>query len=79
VIVKVGIEGDTRTQITKGLNEGDKVVTSAQFLIDSESNIDAELARMELPKGSSAIGVSSDVMNMKGINVKGKDLKGADK
>jgi membrane fusion protein, copper/silver efflux system len=47
VLVKSGIEAGKNIQILEGLNEGDKVVTSAQFLIDSESNIDAELARME--------------------------------
>jgi Cu(I)/Ag(I) efflux system membrane fusion protein len=53
VLVEVGFEGldessnIPRIQILKGLKEGDRVVTSAQFLIDSESNIDAELARME--------------------------------
>ncbi len=52
VLVKVGYEGlddETdmpKTQILDGLKEGDRVVTSAQFLIDSESNIDAELERM---------------------------------
>lgn len=34
-------------QILSGLSEGDRVVSSAQFLIDSESNIDAELERMK--------------------------------
>lgn len=34
-------------QILSGLSEGDRVVSSAQFLIDSESNIDAELERMQ--------------------------------
>ncbi len=33
--------------VRTGLRRGDKVVTSAQFLIDSESNIEAELARMD--------------------------------
>ncbi|MFD2231795.1 efflux RND transporter periplasmic adaptor subunit [Alkalimarinus sediminis] len=47
VLVEAGIEAGKRVQIIKGLNEGDNVVTSAQFLIDSESNIDAEIARME--------------------------------
>ncbi|UZE95320.1 efflux RND transporter periplasmic adaptor subunit [Alkalimarinus alittae] len=47
VLVDVGIESNGRVQIMKGLSEGDIVVTSAQFLIDSESNIDAEIARME--------------------------------
>ena len=36
-----------RVQIIDGLKEGDLVVTSAQFLIDSESNVDADLLRME--------------------------------
>ena len=47
VIVKVGIESGDSLQILEGLEKGDEVVTSAQFLIDSESNIDAEIARME--------------------------------
>lgn len=46
VLVRVGMEAGKNVQILEGLNEGDKVVTSAQFLIDSESNIDAEIARM---------------------------------
>lgn len=61
VMVVAGLEGERRRdteagqvierriQILKGLNEGESVVTAAQFLIDSESNIDAELLRMEAP------------------------------
>ncbi len=45
--VRTGQEAGRRVQILAGLATGDKVVTSAQFLIDSESNIDAEFARME--------------------------------
>lgn len=51
VIVKAGIEVGGRIQILEGLAAGDRVVTSAQFLIDSESNIDAELARMSAREG----------------------------
>ena len=53
VLVQVGLEGEgndnsqDKVQILKGLAEGDLVVTSSQFLIDSESNIDAEMLRME--------------------------------
>ncbi len=57
VLVEAGLEGEVeaeggnevekRIQILSGLSEGDLVVTSAQFLIDSESNIEAELQRME--------------------------------
>ncbi|MBU2677784.1 MAG: efflux RND transporter periplasmic adaptor subunit [Gammaproteobacteria bacterium] len=44
--VKIGIEAGDRVEIRSGLAEGDRVVTSGQFLIDSESNIDSALARM---------------------------------
>ena len=43
-------------EIVKGLNEGDTVVTSGQFLIDSEASVRASFARMEstAPMQSSA-------------------------
>ena len=45
--VLVGIESGDRVAIRRGLEAGDEVVTSAQFLIDSESNIESALQRME--------------------------------
>jgi Cu(I)/Ag(I) efflux system membrane fusion protein len=45
--VLVGIESGDRIAIRRGLSAGDRVVTSAQFLIDSESNIDSALGRMD--------------------------------
>ena len=45
--VSVGIESADRVAILDGLSAGDRVVTSGQFLIDSESNIDSALGRME--------------------------------
>jgi Cu(I)/Ag(I) efflux system membrane fusion protein len=51
VLVEAGIESGDRIEIIKGLSEGDKVVTSAQFMIDSESNLDADMLRMEDPAG----------------------------
>jgi len=45
--VLIGIESGDRVAIRRGLEAGEPVVTSAQFLIDSESNIDAALQRME--------------------------------
>ncbi len=45
--VQVGIESGDRVAIPSGLSAGDRVVTSAQFLIDSESNIDTALKRMD--------------------------------
>ncbi len=44
--VELGIESGDRVAINRGVAVGDRVVTSGQFLIDSESNIDAALSRM---------------------------------
>jgi len=45
--VDVGIESGDRVEIRQGVEAGDLIVTSGQFLIDSESNIDVALSRME--------------------------------
>jgi len=44
--VKTGAEQDGRTEILAGLQAGQSVVASGQFLIDSEANLRAALARM---------------------------------
>jgi len=44
------IDGDT--VILSGLSEGQRVVASAQFLIDSEANLEGVLARLESRDGS---------------------------
>jgi membrane fusion protein, copper/silver efflux system len=46
VEIKIGVRGDGYYQVLSGLNEGDRVVTSADFLIDSESSMKAALASM---------------------------------
>ena len=37
--VTLGVNGDNRWEVREGLEEGERVVISAQFLIDSESNL----------------------------------------
>jgi len=44
--VKVGIESGNRVEIITGVAANDLVVTSGQFLIDSESNLESALSRM---------------------------------
>jgi cell fate (sporulation/competence/biofilm development) regulator YlbF (YheA/YmcA/DUF963 family) len=46
--------GDNQVQILDGLKPGEKVVTSGQFLIDSEAKMRASLARMVEGQGPSA-------------------------
>jgi Cu(I)/Ag(I) efflux system membrane fusion protein len=45
--VIAGIESGDFVEIRHGLKEGDRVVTSAQFLIDSEANLKASFDRMD--------------------------------
>jgi Cu(I)/Ag(I) efflux system membrane fusion protein len=45
--VEIGIESGDRIAILEGLSAGDRIVTSGQFLIDSESDIESGLSRMD--------------------------------
>ena len=42
-----GREGDGKTEVLAGLQQGEQVVVSGQFLIDSEASLKGVLARME--------------------------------
>ena len=44
--VALGVTSDGYTQVLKGVSEGEQVVTSAQFLIDSESKLREATAKM---------------------------------
>jgi Cu(I)/Ag(I) efflux system membrane fusion protein len=44
--VHTGLETASHTEILHGLHEGERVVTSAQFLIDSEASLEPALTRM---------------------------------
>jgi len=61
--VKAGIESGNYVEILEGVNEHDEIVTSGQFLIDSEASMRASLGRMTDPDGagtSSATGMPSE-------------------
>ncbi|MGB5720922.1 MAG: efflux RND transporter periplasmic adaptor subunit [Woeseiaceae bacterium] len=49
--VQIGIESGDRVAIRKGIEAGELVVVSGQFLIDSESNIESALRRMHDASG----------------------------
>jgi Cu(I)/Ag(I) efflux system membrane fusion protein len=51
VEVVPGVESDDWVEILKGIKEGDTVVTSGQFLIDSEANVRASFSRMQPAEG----------------------------
>ena len=44
--IHIGVETEDGYEVLRGLNSGEEIVTAAQFLIDSESNLKAALAGM---------------------------------
>jgi len=61
VAVVAGREAGDRVEILRGLSESDRVVVAGQFLIDSESNIEAEGERMALPEDDRMQSSSEDL------------------
>jgi Cu(I)/Ag(I) efflux system membrane fusion protein len=49
--VKLGSSADGYVEVLEGLSEGDKLVVSSQFLIDSESNLKAAIEQMRMRPG----------------------------
>ena len=49
-----GIESGDYVEIIQGVDEGERVVTSGQFLIDSEASMRAGIKRMHKPSGNMA-------------------------
>jgi len=77
--VKLGISSEGLVQILAGVKEGEEVVTSAQFLIDSESKLrEAAAKMMEVKKPTAANprpAMDEEVKDMKGMDMKGMDMK----
>jgi RND family efflux transporter MFP subunit len=49
--VKLGVASDGLVQVLEGIKEGEKIVVSSQFLIDSESNLKAAIQQMKGHEG----------------------------
>ncbi len=62
VAVSVGRRGNDRTEILSGLQHSDTIVTSAHFLIDSESSISSDFQRMDSlpPMGQESGAINSN-------------------
>jgi Cu(I)/Ag(I) efflux system membrane fusion protein len=58
--VRAGIESGNYVEILEGVEEGDAIVTSGQFLIDSEASMRASLNRMTDPEMSMVPGKESN-------------------
>ena len=61
VDVEVGLDSNAQIEIRQGLQAGQKVVVSGQFLVDSEANLKASTTRMgDMPAPASAAGQGAD-------------------
>jgi len=80
--VKTGISADGMIEILEGVDAGEKVVTSGQFLIDSESSIREATAKMMAPKEDKTAttkpmdGMKMDGMKMDGMKMDGMKMDG---
>jgi len=50
--VQLGRKGDGYVEVLKGLNQGEKIVVRANFLIDAESNLQAALTGLAAADGA---------------------------
>lgn len=65
--LRLGLRGEQYVQVLEGLEPGDRVVTSAQFLLDSESNL-AEVMK--------AMMAQMNMSDMEGMDMGGMDMGG---
>lgn len=75
VEVRLGQEADGKSVVLDGLTEGQQVVTSGQFLIDSEASLKGVLARLNTSSSSVADMAQASLNDTSG---KIESLKGAD-
>ena len=68
--VETGRAAGEHTEILSGVEPGQRVVTSAQFLLDSESNL------AEVMRGMIGMGGTGQMEDMEGMDMKGADMKG---
>ena len=73
-VVQTGVASGERIAITSGLNAGDTVVTSGQFLLDSEANGEQALARLTAADGDMPMGGAMGSMNMANMNMASNTL-----
>ena len=69
--VRIGAEADDWVQVMAGLDAGERVVVSAQFLIDSESRLQEAIAKMRSPGSEAGAGMDAPAMetgNMDGMD-----------
>ena len=70
--VELGRVSGDLAEVLSGVEPGQRVVTSAQFLLESESNV------AEAMRGMIGMTGSSDMSGMEGMDMTGADMRGMD-
>ena len=74
--IRVGRSGGDYVEVLSGVSPGQRVVTSAQFLIDSESNL-GEVMKSMIGQGSGDRAMSNmPPASVTDVNAKGADMRG---
>lgn len=68
--VKLGVTAEGYVQVLEGIKEGEKIVVSSQFLIDSESNLKAAIGLMT---GHAGMDMSKPMQEQKPVEGEHKD------
>lgn len=77
--VTLGLEGENSTfQVLEGLNEGDTIVTSAQFMFDSESRLREAIQKMLEARSDKSGQLSTDDLNVDDMKMDSSDLDMSD-
>jgi Cu(I)/Ag(I) efflux system membrane fusion protein len=76
--VKTGVVSGGLVQVIEGVSAGEEVVTSAQFLIDSESKLREATTKMLEPRQAPPLPKPAGPEDMEGIAPEGPSPKGSD-
>jgi Cu(I)/Ag(I) efflux system membrane fusion protein/cobalt-zinc-cadmium efflux system membrane fusion protein len=77
--VRLGLEGENSTfQVLEGLQEGDNIVTSAQFMFDSESRLREAIQKMLEARTSQSAELSIDDLDMRDMSMDDSELDMSD-
>lgn len=77
--VKLGLEGEDDTfQVLTGLEEGEEIVTSAQFMFDSESRLREAIQKMLEARAPGGDQLSADDLDMDDMTMDSSDLDMSD-
>lgn len=77
--IKLGMEGENGTfQVLDGLKEGDNIVTSAQFMFDSESRLREAIQKMLDARSGKPDQLSADDLDMGDMKMDDSDLDMSD-